>query len=107
MIKTTETEFYKKIDDNLSVGVRTPIDGYKMNENVACTNCKYFKHHYNDSWTDWDECRHKENTHYTYDHKGKHANRIWEPEQKNKKLDCELWEEKVSIFRKIKIRLGI
>ena len=108
MIKTTETEFYKKIDDNLSVGVRTPIEGYEMNENVACTDCKYYKYHNEfGEWEYWEECKHEKNTHYTYDYKGKHTNRIWSPKQKNKRLDCGLWEEKISIFRKIKIRLGI
>lgn len=33
--------FYTKaIDDENSVQISTPIDGYEMNENVSCTKCK-------------------------------------------------------------------
>ena len=120
MIKTTTIEFnkgdaplfyVKDIDSENSITKRTPIDGYTPNENVSCLKCKFYntKTHHNDGGYSptIETCTHEENTHYTYDYEGKHKHFIWEPQSKNDKLDCELWEQKKSVMQKIKIRLGI
>ena len=99
--------FYTKSkNDKNTKEILTPLSGYTFNENVSCTNCKYFKINYNE-WGDEEICKHKENIYYTYDHIGKHGHVLWDPKIKNKLLNCELWEEKKNIFQKIKIKLGV
>jgi len=108
MIKTTETEFYsKKATPNESEMV--PIDGYEIPKDfVFCRNCKFYK----EARFDYDgydipeECRHKENKQYTYNHKGKQEHRAWKPKEKNKKLKCELYKEKKNILKRIAIKFG-
>lgn len=120
MIKTTETEFYKKDKPLFTSGIQgpkgeagpehTPIEGYILNKNVSCLNCKYFvpsKERMMNEWPTLEECSHKENINVSYTYKGKHETPAWEPQMKNKRLDCELFEKKIPIMQKIKIRLGI
>ncbi len=74
-------------------------------ESVSCDNCMYYKLH-KSSYGDLESCKHPENTHFTYDHRGKHSHIIWEPQNKNKALNCEFWEQKKTIMQKIKLKLG-
>ena len=119
MQKYTTTEFVKgdaplfyskQITEDFGVTVSVPIDGYTMNENVSCSDCKYYKekqHHNEGGYSPTEEiCSHKENATYIYDYKGKHEHKIWEPQARNVRLDCELWEKKIPFIQKVKIRLG-
>jgi hypothetical protein len=115
MIDTNTTEFYTKDEAKSSTIKYEDIDEIIKDivpeeevpkENVSCNNCKHYRLS-KSSYGDTESCKHPENTHYTYNHKGKHAHIIWEPADKNKTLNCEFWEQKESILQKVKIRLGI
>lgn len=112
MINTTEKEFYTKNEpetfkptlfrDGLEV-----IEEEVPKELGACTNCEHYKLTKSTYSSDVEACRHPENTHYTYDHEGKHANIIWQPADKNKTLECEFFEKRKTTMQKVKIKLGL
>lgn len=111
MIKTNITEFYSKTEQtedvkqsNIEPVVTVHPDISKVTG--ACINCAWYKYHAS-SYGDSEACKHVENVNYTYDHRGKHGHVIWQPEDKNKKLNCEYFEQKIPFMQKIKIKLGL
>ena len=120
MIKKTISEFYtKETENNASYDDFINDTKLELGDNYwkkpvpeipkelgACVNCEYYKKT-NHTYHTTESCNHPDNTDYTYDYKGKHAQMIWQPEDKNKKLDCNLFEKKVPLMQRIKVRLGL
>jgi len=111
MIKIAETEFYSKTSNTSDKEPeRTPIDGYELPEKgVFCKDCKFFSESIYDfdGWEIPESCSHPEHVSYTYSHTGRHSHMAWSPQDKNKELKCELYEEKKSIAKRVAVKLGI